>query len=111
MHVGFYEQPRWTIEWITSSRFFVPALSQIMPAGSVLYLESYSPRSEFLPFVERCRFAPNKREEVYEACLDPKPTWTEHLAFGESLVGAFEHFFAQWTFHMRITSMATIAAN
>lgn len=93
MHIGFDEQPRWTVEWITSARFFVPALLRIMPTGAVLYLESYAPREEFIPFIQQHRCDPAKREDVYEAS---PPCWTEHLQFDNSLVHAFERFFHRW---------------
>ena len=84
--------------WVTSARFFIPALSRIMPPGSMLYLESYSPRSEFLAFVRQHHCDASECEEVYKACLDPAPSWTAHLRFDEALVGAFERFFGRWNF-------------
>jgi hypothetical protein len=98
MHIGFDERPRWVIEWITSPRFFVSALRNIMPKGSVVYLESYKARTEFLPFVQAYRCSAESRETVFEGCSDPRPTWTEHLTFGDDLINAFEYFFARWNF-------------
>lgn len=66
-----------------------------MPPGSVLYLESYSSRDEFLPFILQHRCSAEEREDVYEAS---PPVWTEHLRFGDSLVEAFECFFDRWNF-------------
>ena len=98
MHTGFDDNNCSTVEWITSSRFFMKALRSIMPADSIIYLESYAECSEFLPFVAGHRCAPDLVERVFEGCTAPRPTWTEHLNFGEPLIASIEEFFCQWNF-------------
>jgi hypothetical protein len=98
MHLGFYEEPCWVVEWITSGRFFAKALTQIMPPGAILYLESYDEDQGFRSFIEGHRCAEAEREKVFEAAAIP-PVWTEHLNFGQPLVDSIEDFYGVWNYN------------
>ncbi|MEZ0276599.1 MAG: hypothetical protein ACAH88_16935 [Roseimicrobium sp.] len=98
MHLGFYEQPCWKIDWITSGRFFAKAITHFMPPGAILYLESYDNDELFRSFVAGHRCPESEKEAIFEPASVP-PVWTEHLTFGPPLLDSMEKFYGAWNYN------------
>lgn len=95
MHHDFYEEAHWLVSFLECSRYFAPALPDLVGYGATLYLESYEGRDELRPYLTKHRVPSDAIESVASARSE-RPAWTEHLLISEQLVADLESYYSQW---------------
>jgi hypothetical protein len=95
MHCGFHQEPHWEISYLTSSRYFLTSLPELVGSSTVLYLESYESREEWMPYLTKHRASSLVVEAVTLASAQ-KPTWIEHISLTDRFIEEAEKIYLEW---------------